>query len=262
MNILVIGDSCIDEYIYCTTNRFCPDAPVPILKPEAYVSTEGMAGNVADNLKSLGASVELITNSNQIKKTRFVDNRTNHMFVRIDEGENDIFPIEQRTLQNIKWDEYDAVVISDYNKGFIGYSEIDYIASKHPLTFLDTKKQIGNWADKIKFIKINKIELDQSIGFLHDNEKKYSKKVITTLGSKGAQYKGDIYPVEEVDVRDTSGAGDTFLAGLVYAYIKCTIGSFDLQISEAIKFANRCSTQIVQKKGTAKINLKELNNEI
>ena len=260
MNILVIGDSCIDEYIYCTTNRFCPDAPVPILKPEAYVSTEGMAGNVADNLKSLGANVELITNSNQIKKTRFVDNRTNHMFVRIDEGENDIFPIEQRTLQNIKWNEYDAVVISDYNKGFIGYSEIDYIASKHPLTFLDTKKQIGNWADKIKFIKINKIELDQSIGFLHDNEKKYSKKVITTLGSKGAQYKGDIYPVEEVDVRDTSGAGDTFLAGLVYAYIKCTIGSFDLQISEAIKFANRCSTQIVQKKGTAKVNLKELNN--
>ena len=63
MNILVIGDSCIDEYIYCTTNRFCPDAPVPILKPEAYVSTEGMAGNVADNLKSLGANVELITNA-------------------------------------------------------------------------------------------------------------------------------------------------------------------------------------------------------
>ena len=69
-NILVIGDSCIDEYIYCSTNRFCPDAPVPILKPEAYVSTEGMAGNVADNLRALGANVDLITNANQIKKTR------------------------------------------------------------------------------------------------------------------------------------------------------------------------------------------------
>ena len=259
MNILVIGDSCIDEYIYCTTDRFCPDAPVPVLKPEAYVSTEGMAGNVADNLKSLGANVELITNANQIKKTRFVDNRTNHMFVRVDEGENDIFPIEQRTLENIKWGDYDAVVMSDYDKGFLDYPTINYIASKHPLTFLDTKKPIDGWTTNVKFIKINEVELDQSIGFLHDNEEEYSEKVITTLGSKGAQYKGNIYPVEEVDVRDTSGAGDTFLAGLVYAYIKCTIGNFDLQISEAIKFANRCSTQIVQKKGTAKVNLKELD---
>jgi len=259
MNILVIGDSCIDEYIYCTTNRFCPDAPVPILKPEAYVSTEGMAGNVADNLKSLGANVDLITNANQIKKTRFVDNRTNHMFVRIDEGENDIFPIEQRTLKNIKWDNYDGVVISDYCKGFITEDDIAYISQKHPNTFLDTKKSIGTWASDIKFIKINEVELDHSIGFLHDNESYFKDKVITTLGSKGAQYRGEIYPVEKVDVRDTSGAGDTFLAGLVYAYIKCTIGSFDLQISEAIKFANRCSTQIVQKKGTAKVNLKELN---
>ena len=119
MRVLVIGDSCIDEYIYCKTNRFCPDAPVPILKPESYVSTEGMAGNVADNLRALDIEVDLISNANQIKKTRFVDDRTNHMFVRIDEGENDIFPIEQKTLENINWNNYDAVVISDYDKGFL-----------------------------------------------------------------------------------------------------------------------------------------------
>ena len=99
MRVLVIGDSCIDEYIYCKTNRFCPDAPVPILKPESYVSTEGMAGNVADNLRALDIEVDLISNANQIKKTRFVDDRTNHMFVRIDEGENDIFPIEQKNIR-------------------------------------------------------------------------------------------------------------------------------------------------------------------
>ena len=28
--VLVIGDSCLDEYIYCIASRFCPDAPVPI----------------------------------------------------------------------------------------------------------------------------------------------------------------------------------------------------------------------------------------
>ena len=59
--ILVIGDSCLDEYVYCTTNRFCPDAPVPILKPKSFISTLGMAGNVVDNLKALGVEVELIS---------------------------------------------------------------------------------------------------------------------------------------------------------------------------------------------------------
>ena len=70
--VLVIGDSCLDEYIYCTASRFCPDAPVPILKPESFVSTLGMAGNVVDNLEALGIEVELISNANKIKKTRYV----------------------------------------------------------------------------------------------------------------------------------------------------------------------------------------------
>ena len=259
VKVLIIGDSCLDEYIYCTTNRFCPDAPVPVLKPESYVCTKGMAGNVADNLTSLGAKVTLITNANQIKKTRYVDERTNHMFVRIDEGEDDIFPIEKITLANIKWEKYDAVVISDYNKGFINEDQISYISNNHHNTFLDTKKSIDNWAAGIKYIKINEVELDHSIGFLHDNEEEFAEKVITTLGSKGAQYKGQIYPVEEVDVRDTSGAGDTFMAGLVYAYLNI---DKNYDIHSIIEFANKCSTQVVQKKGTAKINKKELNYEI
>ena len=96
------------------------------------------------------------------------------------------------------------------------------------------------------------IFLDIWLSHKHDNEDEFAEKVITTLGSKGAQYKGVIYPVEEVDVRDTSGAGDTFLAGFVYQYLE------NKSVKDAIKFANKCSTQIVQKKGTAKINLKEL----
>ena len=46
--------------------------------------------------------------------------------------------------------------------------------------------------------------------------------MIITRGSSGAEYNGIMYPVDKVDVRDTSGAGDTFLAGLVYAYINCS----------------------------------------
>ena len=80
----------------------------------------------------------------------------------------------------------------------------------------------------------------------------WSKKMIITRGPRGAEYKGKIYPVKEVDVRDTSGAGDTFLAGLVFDYLK------NKSIIKAIKFANKCATQVVQKKGTAKIDINEI----
>ena len=247
--ILIIGDSCLDEYIYCKTNRFCPDAPVPILKPESFVSTLGMAGNVKDNLEALETEVTLISNANKIKKTRYVDDRTNHMFVRIDEGEDDVFPIAQKSLEDIGWEEFDAVIISDYCKGFIDEDTIKYISEQHLLTFLDTKKTLGDYVDKITFIKINDVEYKYNKDILSPY---WSEKMIITRGSRGAEYEGITYPVEEVDVRDTSGAGDTFLAGLVSSYLK------DKDIIEAIKFANKCATQVVQKKGTAKIKKTEL----
>ena len=162
--VLVIGDSCLDEYIYCTTNRFCPDAPVPILKPESFVSALGMAGNVVDNLKALDCDGWLISNANHIKKTRYVDSRTNHMFIRVDEGEDDVFPIAKKSLENIDFDEFDAVIISDYCKGFIDEDTIKYISKQHPLTFLDTKKALGDYVDNISFIKINDVEYKYNEG--------------------------------------------------------------------------------------------------
>ena len=227
--VLVIGDSCLDEYIYCTTHRFCPDAPVPILKPESFVSTLGMAGNVVDNLKALEVEVELISNANKIKKTRYVDERTNHMFVRVDEGEDDVFPIAKKSLESIKWKEYNAVIISDYCKGFIDEETIKYISNHHPLTFLDTKKQIGSYAENITYIKINDVEYRYSAEFL---DKEYLDKLIITRGPNGAEYEGKVYPVKKVDVRDTSGAGDTFLAGLVTKYLE------NNSVVDEIKFAN------------------------
>ena len=247
--VLVIGDSCLDEYIYCTASRFCPDAPVPILKPESFVSTLGMAGNVVDNLESLEIEVELISNANKIKKTRYVDSKTNHMFFRIDEGEDDVFPIAQKSLNSINWENYNAVVISDYCKGFIDENTIKHISKQHPITFLDTKKQIGSWVKDITFIKINDVEYRYSEKFIDNN---YKDSLIITRGSNGAEYKGNTYPVKKVDVKDTSGAGDSFLAGLVGNYLET------YNIVESIKFANKCATQVVQKKGTAKINKNEI----
>ena len=69
--------------------------------------------------------------------------------------------------------------------------------------------------------------------------------LIITMGADGAKHKNIIYPVEEVEIKDVSGAGDTFLAGLVSQYIKTKC------IETSIKFANDCATKVVQKKGVS-----------
>ena len=75
--------------------------------------------------------------------------------------------------------------------------------------------------------------------------------MIVTIGSKGCKYKEEIYPVPEVSVKDVSGAGDTFLAGLVIEYLKSN------NIKKAIEFANKCATKVVQKRGvTTILNIK------
>lgn len=56
-NILVIGDSMIDEYIIGTANRISPEAPVPVVEVEKTFQTLGGAGNVISNIISLGGKV-------------------------------------------------------------------------------------------------------------------------------------------------------------------------------------------------------------
>lgn len=249
MKILVIGDSCEDFYVYGTSERFCPDAPVPVLKPIRKVKSLGMAGNVKENLEGLGVEVNLISNKEKIKKTRYVHERTNHMFIRIDEGEDNIQRWNRKELSYIDFNKFDAVIVSDYCKGFLLEEDLKYISENHPLTFLDTKKQLNGFADNFTFIKINDVEYSKTKSTISP---KLESKLIITLGSKGAKFKDKIYPVNEVDVKDTSGAGDTFIAALAYGFITYK------SISKAILLANQCSTQIVQKKGTAKIKIKEL----
>ena len=37
-------------------------------------------------------------------------------------------------------------------------TQLNTISKQHPITFLDTKKQIGSWVEDITFIKINDVE--------------------------------------------------------------------------------------------------------
>ena len=82
---MLIGDSCIDKYIYGTCDRISPEAPVPILRYEREEYREGMALNVKNNLESFGIDPLFITNPEKIIKTRFVDSKSNQQIFRLDE---------------------------------------------------------------------------------------------------------------------------------------------------------------------------------
>jgi sugar/nucleoside kinase (ribokinase family) len=109
---------------------------------------------------------------------------------------------------------------------------------------LDTKKLLGDWCSHIDFIKINFEEYLNNENILV-KDSKLKNKVITTRGKHGCEYKGKTYPTVDVPVKDISGAGDTFLAGLVYEYVNSK------NIEKAIKFAQECTTKVVQKPGVS-----------
>lgn len=239
--VLVIGDICLDKFVYCNVERMCPEAPVPLLKQLYYIENLGMSGNVASNLLSLGITCDLITpdrNQYMSRKTRYVDEKTNYMFYRIDE---DSLYHERFDINKIDLSKYDAVVISDYNKGFLEKEDIceisDVCKSINIPTFVDTKKPIGDWANPT-FYKINEKEWINSTKYKNEN-------VIVTLGSGGCMYKDSIFNTTEHNSFDVSGAGDTFLATLVAGY------AMEYSIEMCLYIANIVAGEVVCKKGVS-----------
>ena len=101
INVLVIGETCVDRFVYGSVNRISPEAPVPIFVPIESKENSGMSGNVVENLKALAdINITHITNENKITKTRYVDKKSNHMFMRVDEGDN--LTVGHFDLENLK----------------------------------------------------------------------------------------------------------------------------------------------------------------
>jgi len=241
--VLIIGESCKDIFNYGNCDRLCPDAPVPVFNGTTTTVSDGMAMNVLHNIKSLGIECDIITNKNWqlVKKSRYIDNKTNQMLLRIDENDEVLEDLDMSLIEeNIE--EYDAVIVSDYCKGFLSEDTMKKISLLHNNVFLDTKKLLGDWCDKMRYIKINYYEHDRTKHLL--NKDVYNRLIIT-LGSNGCEHRGKIFPVDRVEIKDSSGGGDTFIAGLVAEYLKTN------DIDKAIRFANDCATKVVQKRGVS-----------
>ena len=260
MNILVIGDSCTDVFIYGETARLSPEAPVPVLNPLTQISNDGMARNVVNNIESLQSNVYSITNNNGIRKVRYVDKKSNQLVLRVDEHDycDRILKKDLTRIKNNKLTvmgntiEVDAIIVSDYCKGFLEEDDIQYICETNTDVFVDTKKKLGDWINSTTFIKINSIEYKQNKNFFKNNS--IMNKTIVTKGNEGCLFQDKIYPTEDVQVKDISGAGDTFVAGLVVEYVRTK------DILKAISFAQECTKIVVQKHGVSVVTKEEIKD--
>jgi D-glycero-beta-D-manno-heptose-7-phosphate kinase len=243
--ILVVGESCMDIFIYGDTPRLSPEGPAPVFIPTQEKYNGGMASNVESNLISLGCEVDLITNTSSITKTRYVHESSNTLLLRVDEGDV-VKQVEDSKLKSVDYWEYNMVIISDYNKGFLTEEDIAYISYKHPNTICDTKKKLGEWCRDIRFIKLNRSEFENNKDFIKQNDW-ILEKLIITLDKDGCKHNGKIYPTEQVEILDISGAGDTFVASFSKKYIETS------DVEQSITFANECSSKVVQKRGVTTI---------
>ena len=153
--ILVIGDLMIDKYLWGQCNRVSPEAPVQVINIKSETEVLGGAGNVANNLLMLGASVEVLSVigdceiSNELRKL-FKENRlsTKYLFEqkdRVTSKKTRIISAHQQVIRyDIESDEdinkksekklihifnsivnnFELIILSDYGKGVI----TDYIA--------------------------------------------------------------------------------------------------------------------------------------
>ncbi len=241
-------------YNYGTCERISPEAPVPVLKTVYTEEKPGMALNVEANLKAFGHETRILTNKETIVKERFIDQRTMQHLLRVDKGENCqldcIDTMLLKTLKKMEFD-YDCVVISDYDKGFIRNDIceklISELSKKNTVIFVDSKKKdLSCYSECI--IKINEKEYKSM------EKSPINSEIVVTLGCRGARWGDKEFPTEPTSVFDVCGAGDTFLSAFVTAYMS----TFSFQ--ESIEFANKCAGISVKKFGNYVISLEDLND--
>ena len=263
MNVLILGDIILDINYQSEVKRNAPEADIPIydILEKNYIL--GGAANVALNLKNLGANVELIgligddsngkkitdlLDENKVTNKLFVDNNrhttqknrifiNNKLHVRYDiEETHDISCSAEEQAINyvINKKNIDAIIISDYDKGFItenlSQNIIKYANDNNIPTFVDPKlknylkykdcfllKPNINEAEKISDNK----NIDKMIEII--NKKIGCQNLLITIGKQGMILNSVSNKIEHesiINLVDVTGAGDIVMAVLVYIYLK------------------------------------------
>ena len=304
--ILVLGDIMLDEYVVGKVKRISPEAPVPILDFQSKGIVLGGAGNVAHNLINLGAEVtvgtivgddidgqsiidlllsleissELISVSSSInttKKTRFTDQGTH--LLRLDNDskgflDTDFDFFKKRIIEKIN--NFDCIIISDYNKGICEESIIQEIINKAnkrniPI-YIDPKG--SQWQKYLNATCLTpntkEVEEQLNLNLKNDSDFENAAKIIKekfklnfcliTRGADGMTYleknKTIHQKVGKKEVFDVSGAGDTVIACLAASI------SSGVRIEDSIAISSNISSEVVTHLGTIPfdINMLPLND--
>lgn len=182
IRVLLFGDFMVDKYIYGKVTRISPEAPVPVLQVTKKQIKLGGAGNVVNNIMTLGAKVralgcigqdadgewiisELEENGIEtgyiqqfsrvktISKTRLV--AKNQQFLRYDEEKIEAIPEEYIAYMEMNkaaiFQNIQVVIISDYGKGAVTEESaqllISYANEKGIPVIIDPKgKDYGKYA--------------------------------------------------------------------------------------------------------------------
>lgn len=254
MKVLVIGDIIFDKYIFGTSTRLSPEAPVPVVTQQRTSETLGGAGLVYENLKSLGVDVTLFDyDQPKSVKTRVLCD--GHYITRIDDDYYaDGYDILEE-LQDYPFDRYEYIVLSDYNKGVLDFAEqiIELANAAGCKVIVDPKREAsaykGAW-----LVKPNRKEFEELMFT------KWLGNIITTSAADPviAQIDGEYFSidVEPVEVSDVTGAGDCFLAAFVYALVN----GYDYK--KSLELAVRGSTESVKHVGTYILTEKDLKKKV
>ena len=241
MKVLVIGDVCRDVYHYGSTKRKNPEASAPLLNDVIVEVKYGMAANVAVNLTALGAEVHtnFPPDHQWSEKERYIDFSYGTQLLRVD-YDRPCDPMGQ--LLDLSM--YDAVVVSDYEKGFVSHDILQKLDGKLPV-FIDTKKTKLDYLFE-SWVKINYTE--------NELLKAPPENLVVTLGNRGSMYNGQYAPAKVIEVVDPCGAGDTYLASFAWHMIREPDN-----VMGAMEFANKAAAVTCQHRGTYAPTLEEIH---
>jgi rfaE bifunctional protein kinase chain/domain len=192
--VLVLGDLMLDRYIWGRVTRISPEAPVPVVEVVNSTSTLGGAGNVAANLRSLGAVPVLAgvvgddSEGEWIRKTAaeaggiFIDPRVpttvktriiahHQQVVRVDQEKrkSQSRDIEDKIVLFVRRQDCEGLAISDYNKGLLTRSLLRRIlplAQRRKIpVFVDPKVENFRLFSPVTFIAPNHLEAERIVQF-------------------------------------------------------------------------------------------------
>jgi rfaE bifunctional protein kinase chain/domain len=302
--VLVVGDAMLDRYWYGDVERISPEAPVPVVAVKEAKELPGGAANVARSVRELGAACTLFSISgddrdadslerflgekgirchlerdrllNTTVKLRVISKHLHQQMLRIDFDS----PVSKDARVKLLDDylkhlpEYDAVIVSDYGKGGLGYIQemIQAARAASRPVVIDPKGDDYSGYRGANLITPNRKEFEQVAGRFQDNadlERKAAKLVkeldlggiLVTRGEDGmslVQRSGQALHIKARarEVFDVTGAGDTVIAAIGCAW---AVGS---GLEDAVHLANIAAGIVVGKLGAATASPAEIMHEL